>query len=47
MCNPKSKISLLLLSSMTTMLADIQGENKQKQEDKRREAKRRQENGQT
>ena len=47
MYNLKSKISLLHLSSITTMFAQIQGENKQKQEDKRSEDKRGQENGQT
>jgi hypothetical protein len=40
MYNPKSKISLLLLSSIATMLAGIQDENKRKQGDKRIEAKR-------
>jgi hypothetical protein len=45
--NPKSKITLLLLSSITIMLAEIQDENKQKQEMKTSEAKRTQENGQT
>jgi hypothetical protein len=44
MYNPKSKISLLLLSSIATMLAGIQDENKRKQGDKRIEAKRKQEN---
>jgi hypothetical protein len=35
--NPKSKTSLLLLFSITTLLAEIQGENKQKQKVKRSE----------
>jgi hypothetical protein len=38
MYNPNSKIRLLLLSSIRTMLAEIQGENKQKQKMKRSEA---------
>jgi len=32
MDNPKSKIRLLLLSSIATIFAEIQGENKRKQE---------------
>jgi hypothetical protein len=37
MYNPKSKVRLLLLSSIATMLVEIQGENKRKQEVKPRE----------
>ena len=44
MYNPNSKISLLLLSSITTMLVEIQGENKKV---KRSEVKKREGNGPT
>ena len=37
--NPKSKIRLLVLSSRATMVTEIQGENKQKQDEKPREDK--------
>ena len=47
MYNPKNKISLFFLSSIAIMLAEIQGETKRKQEDKRSEDNRKQENGQT
>jgi hypothetical protein len=44
---PKSKTTLLLLSFNVTMLAEIQGENKRRQEVKTTKATRGQENGQT
>ena len=47
MYNPNSKISLLLLSSITTMLVEIQGENKQNEKVKRSEVKKREGNGPT
>ena len=39
MHNPKNTISFLLFSFIATMLAKIQDENKQKQEDKKNEEK--------
>jgi len=39
MYNPKSKISLLLLSSVANILVKNLGKNKQNQEDKRSEEK--------
>ena len=39
MYNPKSKISLLLLSFIAIMIAEIQGESQQKQEVNKSEAK--------
>ena len=47
MYNPKRKFIFVLLSSIGTMLAKIQGENKQKQEDKTSQDKRNQKNDQT